>query len=253
MYIPFRIMLRYYSKEDNSVSLKEDLEKAATEIIRTDMWSSSDGRLVPSPEDLALGNDAIKLDAATVLYADMADSTKLVDNYPAHFAAELYKTYMVCAARIIKDRDGTITAYDGDRIMGVFVGESQHNDAAKAALKINWAVSKIINPTVKKQYGDGAYQMRHVIGIDTSPLFACRIGVRNDNDIVWVGRAANYAAKLSALNEEGYSIYITGSVFDGMDNSAKLGGNPLQLMWEDRQWPSMNNMRVYRSGWIWPV
>jgi len=29
-----------------------------------------------------------------------------------------------------------------------------------------------------------------------------RVGVREDNDIVWIGRAANYAAKLCALSEK---------------------------------------------------
>jgi class 3 adenylate cyclase len=47
--------------------------------------------------------------------------------------------------------------------------------------------------------GQYVYQLKHVIGIDSSSLFACRIGIRNDNDAVWVGRAANYAAKLSAI------------------------------------------------------
>jgi class 3 adenylate cyclase len=234
------------------VSLKEDLEKAAIETIRTDLWTSRDGRVVPAPEDLALRNDAIKLTEATVLYADIADSTALVDSRSPHFAAEVYKTYMVCAARIIKNRGGTITAYDGDRIMGVFVGELQFGEAARAALNINWAVSNVINPTIKAEYGGGAYQMRHVIGVDSSPLFACRIGPRNDNDIVWVGRAANHAAKLSSINGD-YRVYVTGTVFDKMNDSSKYGGNPRKLMWEERVWTSMNKMRIYGSNWTWSV
>ena len=94
--------------------------------------------------------------------------------------------------------------------------------------------------------------MGHVIGIDTSRVLACRIGVRNDNDLVWVGRAANYAAKLSNLNE-GYPIYITGSVFDRLNESAKVGGDPQKSMWEERSWTSMNKMRIYRSNWMWRI
>jgi|SRR6266481_8097193 len=78
---------------------------------------------------------------------------------------------MVCAARIIKNAGGTITAYDGDRIMGIFIGESKNTTAAKTALQINWAVSNIVNPDLKKQYGESAYQLKHAIGIDTSPIF----------------------------------------------------------------------------------
>ena len=56
-------------------------------------------------------NDGVNLDA-TVLYADMADSTALVDKYTKTFAAEIYKTYLHCAAKIITSEGGTITAYD---------------------------------------------------------------------------------------------------------------------------------------------
>ncbi len=168
------------------MALKNDLEEEVAQIFR-EAWEARDGEVVPEPEDLKLGNDAVNLDA-TVLYADMSGSTSLVDNQSATFAAEVYKSYMVCASRIVKDEGGAVTAYDGDRIMAVFIGNSKNSTAARCALKINWAIINIVNPKIKAQYGNDAYQLGHVIGIDTSSLFACRIGVRNDNDLVWVGR-----------------------------------------------------------------
>ena len=97
----------------------------------------------------------------------MADSTLLVDNQKVNVAAETYKSYMACAAHIIKDAGGTITAYDGDRVMGIFIGEQKNTTAAKTALKINWAVSNIVNPALRQEYGVDAYQMKHAVGIDT--------------------------------------------------------------------------------------
>lgn len=232
------------------MALKDDLSTEVGKIFRG-KWETRDGEVVPEPEDLKLGNDAVKLDA-TVLYADMSGSTSLVDNQSATLAAEVYKSYMICASRIVKDEGGAITAYDGDRIMAVFIGGSKNSTAARCALKINWAVLNIVNPGIKAVYGSDAYQMGHVIGIDTSSLFLCRIGVRNDNDLVWVGRAANYAAKLTDLNE-GYSIYITGDVFDRLHDDSKNGGTPRRLMWEQRFWTKMNNMRVHRSNWWWSL
>lgn len=229
-------------------NLGNELQKEIKKVL-SEAWNSRDGQVVPEPEDLGLGNDAVNLNA-TVLYADMTSSTNLVDNYRASFAAEIYKTYLASAARIIKDEGGTVTAYDGDRIMAVFIGKFKNSSAATAALKINWAVSELINPSLKRQYGNDTYQMSHVVGIDTSSIFASRIGVRNDNDIVWVGRAANYAAKLCSLNT-GYPLYLTGDVFDKLHESAKFGGEPRRLMWEQRSWTAMNNMRIYRSNWTW--
>jgi class 3 adenylate cyclase len=228
------------------MSLTDDLKASVGQII-SEQWQTRRGYKVPEPTDLRLGNDGTQLDAA-VLYADIADSTVLVDNYSPAFAAEVYKSYLLCAARIIRQDGGEITAYDGDRVMGVFIHDKKENAAIRAAMRINWAVLNIINPALQR-YGANAYQMKHVVGIDTSPLFAARIGPRNYNDIVWVGRAANYAAKLAALNDAGYPIFITGSVYDNLDNAGRFGGNPLQHMWEERAWTTMNNMRIFRSNW----
>jgi class 3 adenylate cyclase len=238
------------SLQAKSMTLKEDLQAAVARILR-DQWTSRPGRIVPEPEDLELGNDAVTLDA-TVLYADLSGSTNLVDTEVARKAAEFYKSYMVCAARIIKDAGGSITAYDGDRIMGIFIGDSKNSTAAKTALQINWARIHLMNPAIKKQYGPDAYQLKHVIGVDRSSLLACRIGVRNDNDLVWVGRAANYAAKLSSISEEN-TTFITGEVFDAMNDGSKYGDDPPRLMWTERRWTPMGGKRIYSSMWWWSL
>lgn len=232
------------------MSLKADVEKEVKEIFAS-VWKEREGRTVPDPEDLSLNNDAMKLHA-TVLYADMADSTVLVDHYKPLFAAEMYKAYLRCAARIIKNRQGSITAYDGDRIMAVFLGDTKETLAVRAAMEIKYAVHEIINPLMKKYYPNTNYELKHVVGVDTSQLYVARIGVKNDNDLVWVGRAANYAAKLCSLKET-YSTYITGAVFDAMDKSVKYGGEKNELMWEQRTWTAQNNMRIYRSNWQWEM
>jgi class 3 adenylate cyclase len=229
------------------MALSEDLQANVTDIFKK-QWQKRNGTVVPESKDLALGNDAVLLNA-TILYADMTGSTNLVDAQAASLAAEVYKSYMECAARIIKAEGGTITAYDGDRVMAVFISESKNSTAAKTALKINWAVSKIINPSLKVQYGAAAYQMSHSIGIDTSEIMVSRIGVRNDNDLVWVGRAANYAAKLTDL-PGGYA-YITDDVFSRLLDTSKYGGKDNKLMWEKCTWEAMNKMTIHRSSWEW--
>ncbi len=232
------------------MGLKEDLEKEVAEIFRY-QWTERDGENVPDPENLSLGNDAVKLNT-TVLYADMADSTNLVDTQSASFAAEVYKAYLICAARIIRAEGGAITAYDGDRVMAVFIGGYKNSTAARTALKINKAVVDIINPALEKQYPNKTYRVRHHIGIDTSPLYVCRVGIRNNNDPVWVGRASNHAAKLCAIQEYN-TVFITDDVYKKLHEDSKYGGDPRRLMWTERQWTQMNNQRVYSSTWTWAV
>ncbi len=231
------------------MGLKQKLESAVKFILTDDAWTIREGKVVPEPEDLRLGNDGVKLNA-TVLYADMSASTALVQNHTATFAAEVYKCYLSCAATILKAEGGSITAYDGDRVMAVFIGGSKNTSAVRAAMKIRAAVSDIIQPAINKQYTT-SYKLEHCIGIDTSEILVSRVGVRSDNDLVWVGRAANYAAKLSDLTK-GYT-FITADIFSNMDDSVKYGGNPKQLMWESRQWTSNSNLGVYRSSWKWTI
>jgi len=233
------------------MTLKTDLESEIKAIFES-TWEEREGKVVPDPKDLSLGNDAVKL-KATILYADMADSTDLVDSNSHKFAAEMYKAYLRCAARIIKNEQGTITAYDGDRVMAVFLGDAKNDSAVRSALKINHVVQKIINPLLKDQYPKKTYQLKHVVGIDTSELLVARIGVRNDNDLVWVGRAANYAAKLCSLNGK-HSTYITGTVFNAMSKDVKYGGkDSSSMMWEEKVWTARNNMRIYGSIWMWTI
>ena len=209
--------------------LKDELTNEIDAIFHT-QWTRRDGQVVPEPEDLKLGNDAIVLDDAVVLYADLADSTELVDQHKPHFAAEVYKAYLHCAAKIIRAEGGTITAYDGDRVMGIFIGNTKNTSAARCALKINGAVIEIINPALKKEYPQTTYQVQQAVGVDSSSLYASRTGIRGSNDIVWVGRAANYAAKLCGLRDGAYASWITKRVYDRLLDEAKLSKG--QSMWE---------------------
>jgi class 3 adenylate cyclase len=230
------------------MSLAEDL-KAEVKAIFREQWTTRDGTAVPESEGLKLNNDAVKLDA-TVLYADLSASTGLVDGYKQHFAAEIYKAYLHCAAKIIRSEDGVITAYDGDRVMAVYIGTSKNTSAARSALKINWAVKNIVNPAIKEQYSGTSYQVEQTVGIDTSKLFVARTGIRGSNDLVWVGRAANYAAKLTALPPT-HPTRITHEVYSMLHESLKTSNG--QSMWELVNWTNMNNLSIHRSTWWWRI
>lgn len=230
------------------MSFTDDITKEVEDIFKA-RWTTREGQVVPEADDIQLGNHAVELDG-TVLYADLAESTSLVNTQKAEFAAEVYKTYLHCASRIITKNGGTITAFDGDRVMGVFIGTSKNTSAAKAALQINYAVVKIINPKLKAQYPSSTYEVKQAVGIDTGKLFVARSGIRGSNDLVWVGRASNYAAKLCSLREGSYASFITETVFKNMRDEAKYGGNPKQLMWEERSWKKLD-INIHRSSWSW--
>lgn len=229
------------------MSLKSELQAWVADVFRTS-WDQRDGAVVPDDESrLGLKNECINIEG-TVLYADMADSTRLVDGYKPLFAAEMYKTFLYCAARIIRAEGGTITAYDGDRIMAVFMGGSKNTSAVKAAMKLRWAEEHIIKPKMLAQYPTTTFVPSHVTGIDTSPLAVAKTGARGANDLVWVGRAANHAAKLSAMPAP--FTYISEDVYSSMAKEVRLhnGAN----MWKWLTW-SYNSSKIYRSSYWWSL
>ncbi len=228
------------------MGLLTDITKEVEEIFKT-KWETRDGTTIPEPEDVKLGNEAVKIEG-TVLYADLADSTQLVNNFKPWFAAEIYKAYLISACRIIRDNGGEITAFDGDRVMAVYTGNRKNTSAATSALQINHIVLKVINPKLTAAYPNTNYTIRQAVGIDTGNLFIARTGIRGSNDLVWVGRAANFAAKLCSLREGYYTSYITKDVFSMLNESAKVFGDPKQNMWEECPWVEQNTT-VYRSSW----
>lgn len=230
------------------MALEDDLRSEIRNIFLT-RWQTREGRVVPEPENVALGNDAVTLEA-TVLYADLVGSTRLVDERTPSLAAEVYKTFLAASCRVIREQGGAITSFDGDRVMAVFIGDNKNSNAATAALKINHVVTKLINPELSAIYKENAYSVQHVIGIDTSTLFVARTGIRNANDLVWVGRAANYAAKLCDLRNPLRATWITEAVFTRLNETAKFGGVDKKLMWERNTWVQQT-APIYSSTWTW--
>lgn len=229
------------------MGLLEELQEYVRKT-HSSTWTHREGQKVPEYTEVALSNDAVDLQG-TVLYADLAESTALVKGYQSEFAAEIYKNYLYCAAKIIVMKGGTVTSYDGDRVMGVFIGDGKNSAAAKCALNISYAVDKILIPAIKNQYPNSPFVLRQKIGIDTSALLVARTGIRGSNDLVWVGNSANNAAKLAALSL-GYSSYISQSVYEKLNEGSKFGGDPKRDMWTPLNSTGLD-IKVYASSWWW--
>src|SRR5689334_14865028 len=104
--------------------LIEDVRK-----IAVGSWTEVDGRVVPESADVGLGNDGVNLDAV-MLYADLAESTAMVVRSRT-VAAEVFKAFLHCSTKIILARDGYIRSFDGDRVMGVFIGDLKNTNAVR--------------------------------------------------------------------------------------------------------------------------
>ena len=212
--------------------------------ILQEPWTVKRSRGAPGPEDLGLDNEG-KIINATVLYADLDESTRMVETQEPEFAGRMYKTYLVCAARMIRSEQGNITAYDGDRIMAVYTGRRTAERAVRSALKLNYVVQELINPAVQEMTSGTRFAMRQSVGVDSSELLVAKTGIRTANDLVWVGRAANYAAKLSSRRAP--ATHITPEVHDQLPAELKTDNNRRQI-WTAETAAEIGSRRVYSSS-----
>lgn len=233
------------------MALLDDINSEINTIL-SQPWNVRDGQVVPDTTAIALAGGAVKLDA-TMLYADLADSTNLAI-HDRRIAARVFKLFLASSARVIRNRGGHIRSFDGDRIMAVFIGDTKNTNAAKAALNIHHIVANILRPKLAAKYDifkNGTFTLRHCTGIDTSEMLVIRAGIGNNNDLVWVGSAPNVAAKLSGIRSEPYSSWITKSVYDSMNKEVKISTTG-ENMWEQRiNVPAIPGGVGYRSSWTW--
>jgi adenylate cyclase len=221
--------------------------------IVTKAWTSRDGTVIPETKDIQLGNDRVILECV-FFYADLADSTELaVKN--KEIAAEVYKAYLQGVTKIIRHNGGEIRSFDGDRVMGVFLDGAKNTDAATCGLNVNWFFQYVLKPKFQSFYTDLAtFPFAQTVGIDAGKIHVARGGVRLNNDLIWVGRAPNVAAKLSSVRHNDVATIITAGVYDSMLDRAKLSIDLQQNMWTEYNWEAgkpYSAAKVYGSSWWW--
>ena len=232
------------------MTLAKLLETMTTSILDA-KWDFRVGRVVPATGDVALAGGSVEVEA-TILYSDLRESSSLVNKIDRRVAAKAIKAFLTGACRVIRSNGGTVVSFDGDRVMAVFVGEQQCSRAARAALKINYFVKRVLGPKLATQFvslQQAGFEISHCTGIDSGTVIAVRAGVRGTNDLVWIGRSANLAAARSEVRDE-YASYITEAVFKALDDDARVGGPENESMWERATWKwKGEEVVLYRSKW----
>lgn len=232
------------------MALKDDLAQRVDAVL-AQTWTLRDGRVVPTTQNVTLAGGGVEL-TGTMLYTDLADSTELA-MWDRKVTARLCKAFLGCATSLIRAEGGEVRSFDGDRVMGVFLGDMKNTRAVRCSLKINWMFLHLLKPKFTARYEafrNGTYKLAHCTGVDTSEILVVRTGLRDNNDLIWVGSAPNVAAKLSGIRDDPYFSFISGAVYDQMADEAKVAKDG-RLMWEERAWTAGPIKRVFRSSWTW--
>lgn len=239
------------------MSLKEDLEKSTNDFF-SGAYEITNGNVIPDINDIQFGKKGREMELAMV-FIDIRESTKIVDGFRRETAAKMYKSFLYSIAKIARLNEGELRSFNGDGVLMAFSGELKRSNAVKASMQMAWYCKNILKPKIESYFSNNN-QLKDInfdfgIGVDVGKVLVVRGGIRgeNNNDLVWVGNATNYAVKLSSLSKDGYHIYISEDVYKNMAESSKLGGNEKKNMWEERTWTAMDNQTIYRTNWSWVI
>ena len=206
------------------MAVDEAFLKGRVDTLFDTTFNERDGRVVPTTSDVTLKDGAVKIDA-TFLYADLAGSAKLSKVCPWSTTAKIIRAFLDCSTRLIIKHGGVVRSFDGDRVMGIFIGDSKNSSASICGREIHWSVRKIIQPSAQKKFQsirNNSIEIRHGVGIDTGEVRAVRSGVRDNNDLIWIGKAASFSAKLSDIRDVGNHTYISSRVYNKLNKEAKF-------------------------------
>ena len=236
-----------------SMALSDEINNDVTTIVSAP-WDVRKGQVVPGTKSIKLAGGAVELDA-TFLYADLANSSRIAKALDRRVASKILKSFLATTTRLVRERGGTVISFDGDRVLGVFVGTTKNTQAAKCALNINWVVGHLIRPKFESRYPpvrNLGFPIAHGVGIDTGTVLIVRAGARGDNDLISIGRAPSLASKLSEVRGGLYKTFITVSVYNKLLTSSKDANDQKKNMWEKASYRFVGQrMDIYRSKWHW--
>ncbi|MBI3934446.1 MAG: adenylate/guanylate cyclase domain-containing protein [Acidobacteria bacterium] len=191
----------------SELTVVESQKRIKAELSKTATGRITQGRELPDPEQLGLA-DGRKLNTA-ILYNDLHRFTALVSSHPKEITLLVLDSFVSEMTRITSLCNGTVVDCAGDRIMAAFCKPSGDGstkpieDAVRCAFWMQTVVSKALNPVLSQR---GLPPLSCGIGIEYGEVLVARVGVRNRNKLVFLGHAANWAAKLQDLAQDGETI-----------------------------------------------
>jgi class 3 adenylate cyclase len=233
------------------MSIDKDISDDVTRIRDAD-WNERIGTKVPTPDDITLSNGAVEVDA-TYLYTDMANSSRMAKALDRRVTAKILKSFLATSSRLIRHFGGTIMSFDGDRVMGAFMGDSKNTSSIKCSFAIAYAVTQLIRPRFEAKYQtvrDAGFKISHATGVDTGTVFVVRGGIYGSNDLISIGKPPNLAAKLSDLREGDHTTFATKPVYDQTNKLLKQRLNGSTGIWEERSWSYCGeSIAIFRSSY----
>lgn len=238
------------------MALLDDLKTTVSGYLAGN-YETYEPKNIPLPEDIGLGNKAAKMQA-TALFIDVRQSSDITEAFRLQTAAKMMKGYFRGAVKIVRANNGHVRSFNGDGMLAFFMGDYRSNNAAKAAMQVRWFVGKVLQPEFQSYFKNNLTALGKALdfsigcGLDEGQIFAVRVGIKGTNDVAWVGRPTNTAAKLASIPDPN-RIRVTRAVYERLNKDRKYAGD--KHMWKDEVFKEIGGVtRAYRwSTWWWEI
>lgn len=220
--------LRVELSDEVGIILAQDFSITAT---KTNSVPHSNDGAITFP-NLDAKTQACKLIDTCVLYIDIRRSTELSITHKPQTVAKLYSAFVRAMTKCARHYGGHVRGIIGDRVMVIFDCNDCFRKAVDCAVLMNSTAKHVINKHFTRN------DVQCGIGIDTGKMLVTKTGFRrrgveqyNYKNLVWLGRPANVASKLTDIANKPAEGFTADMVRVGY-NSALSG-----IQWQN-EWPS---------------
>jgi class 3 adenylate cyclase len=194
--------------EDLKVELIEAQQLAHDENGRVLVWA---GETTPPPHaqvDQAVQGKASHIERRgpeaerrqlTVLFCDLADSTRLAQQFDLEDLREVIRTYQATCVDIIQRFAGHVAQYLGDGLLVYFGYPQAHEDDAQRAVRTGLGILAAMETLNTRLVRDKGVHLAVRIGIHTGLVVVGEMGSGDRHEHLALGDTPNLAARLQGL------------------------------------------------------
>jgi class 3 adenylate cyclase len=137
----------------------------------------------------------------TVMFCDLADSTRLARQLDAEDLREVLRAYHTACAAVIQRFAGYIAQYLGDGLLVYFGYPQAHEDDAQRAVRTALGILEAMELLNSRLVQDKGVRLAVRLGIHTGPVVVGEIGSGERRERLALGDTPNLAARLQSLAE----------------------------------------------------
>ncbi|MCZ6875936.1 MAG: AAA family ATPase, partial [bacterium] len=196
-------------------------EAISTEALQDESVAQKPTRSAPEAERRQL----------TVMFCDLADSTKLSQQLDPEDLREVIRAYQATAAEVIQQYEGHMAQYLGDGLLIYFGWPIAHEDDAQRAmytgLGIVEAITTTLNPRLLQEKD---VQLTVRLGVHTGPVVIGEMGGGGRHENLATGETVNIAARLEGLAQPNTVVIsnVTARLVQGAFELEDLGPHELK-------------------------